>query len=81
MYQNEHDAFFAAIRSGKTINDGEIMCNSTLMAIMARMSAYTGKTITWDAALNSSLDLSPPAHEWGDLAVRSVPRPGVTKFV
>ena len=81
MYQNEHDAFFAAIRSGKTINDGEIMCNSTLMAIMARMSAYTGKTIAWDAALNSSLDLSPPAHEWGDLAVRSVPRPGVTKFV
>ena len=51
------------------------------MAIMARMSAYTGKTITWDEALNSTLDLSPPAHEWGDLAVRSVPRPGVTKFV
>lgn len=81
MYQNEHYALFAAIRSEKPINDGEIMCNSTLMAIMARMSAYTGNTISWDEALNSTLDLSPKSYEWGDLAVRAVPRPGVSEFV
>ena len=80
MYQNEHDALFASIRSGAPIDDGEIMCNSTLMAIMARMSAYTGRTITWEQALNSTLDLSPPAHEWGDVAQRPVPRPGITEF-
>ncbi len=78
MYQNEHNAFFAAIRSGNTINDGEIMCHSTLMAIMARMSAYTGKTITWDEALNSDLDLSPKAYAWGDAPNRPVQRPGLT---
>ena len=43
MYQQEHDELFAAIRSGKPINNGVRMTNSTAMAIMARMSAYTGQ--------------------------------------
>ena len=48
MYDAEHQALFGAIRSGKTINNGDYMCKSTLMGIMARQSAYTGKPITWD---------------------------------
>ncbi|MEY3120037.1 MAG: Inositol 2-dehydrogenase, partial [Bacteroidota bacterium] len=43
MYQNEHNELFASIRAGKPINDGEWMCQSTLMAIMGRMATYTGK--------------------------------------
>ncbi len=78
MYQNEHNAFFAAIRKGEPINDGEIMCNSTLMAIMARLSAYTGKTVTWDEMLTSTLDLSPAAYTWGDAPQRPVQHPGMT---
>ncbi|MCP3920421.1 MAG: Gfo/Idh/MocA family oxidoreductase [bacterium] len=81
MYQNEHDALFASIRSGEPINNGEYMCNSTLMAILARMAAYTGQRITWDQALNSQEDLSPPAYEWSDLETRPVAVPGVRKFV
>ncbi len=81
MYQNEHDALFAAIRSGEPINDGEIMCNSTLMAIMGRMSAYTGRTVTWDEALHSKLDLTPSGYERGVVSVPEVSRPGITKFV
>ncbi|MAF65554.1 MAG: oxidoreductase [Planctomycetes bacterium] len=80
MYQNEHDALFAAIRSGEPINNGEYMCSSTMMAIMGRMSAYTGQTITWDQAWNSSEDLSPPAYEWGDLEMRPIAQPGITRF-
>lgn len=80
MYQNEHDALFAAIRSGDTINNGGIMCNSTLMAIMARMSAYSGRTVTWEQALNSELDLSPGEYAWGDVAMRPVPQPGITEL-
>ncbi len=76
MYQNEHNELFASIRAGKPINDGEIMCNSTLMAIMARLSAYTGRTITWDEMLKSELDLSPAAYEWGDAPQRPVAIPG-----
>jgi predicted dehydrogenase len=81
MYQNEHDALFAAIRSGEAINNGEYMCNSTLMAIMARMSAYTGQTVTWEEALNSKEDLSPATYAWTSLDMRPVARPGETKFV
>lgn len=78
MYQNEHNALFASIRSGDHINNGEYMCNSTLMAIMARMSAYTGKTITWDEALNSDLDLMPKNLDFGDITIDPIAVPGVT---
>ncbi|HEY7425674.1 MAG TPA: Gfo/Idh/MocA family oxidoreductase [Gemmataceae bacterium] len=80
MYQNEHDELFASIRAGKPINNGEWMAKSSLMAIMGRMATYTGQVITWDMALNSKEDLTPPAYEFGPLAVAPVARPGVTKF-
>lgn len=80
MYQTEHDELFASIRSGNPINNGDYMAKSTLMAIMARMAAYTGQTITWEQALGSSEDLTPPAYDWGPLPVAPVPTPGVTQF-
>ncbi len=49
------------------------------MAIMGRMSAYTGRTVTWDEALNSDLRLGPARYTWGDVAVNPVPRPGATE--
>ena len=67
MYQNEHNELFAAIRAGRTINNGDYMAKSTLMAIMGRMAAYTGQEITWEMALNSREDLSPARYEWGRL--------------
>jgi predicted dehydrogenase len=81
MYQNEHDELFASIRAGKPINNGEFMTNSTLLGIMGRMATYTGKIITWEMALNSREDLSPPAYTWGPLPVPPVPVPGKTPFV
>jgi predicted dehydrogenase len=81
FYQTEHDELFASIRSGRPINNGDYMAKSTLLAIMGRMSAYTGKTITWEQALHSREDLTPPAYEWGPLAEPAVAIPGVTKFV
>jgi predicted dehydrogenase len=64
MYQTEHDELFASIRSGKPINNGEYMAKSTLLAIMGRMAAYTGKQITWQMALDSKQDLSPTGYTW-----------------
>jgi predicted dehydrogenase len=81
MYQNEHNELFASIRAGKPINNGDYMAQSTLLAIMGRMATYTGQVITWEMALNSKEDLSPPAYEWGKLPVPAVPIPGQTKFV
>jgi myo-inositol 2-dehydrogenase / D-chiro-inositol 1-dehydrogenase len=81
MYQNELDELFVAVRSGKPINNGEYMCHSTLMALMGRMSAYTGQPITWEQAWNSQEDLTPKGYEWGPLEVAPVAKPGATQFV
>lgn len=81
MYQTEHDELFKAIRDNKPINDGERAAHTTLMALMARMSAYTGQTISWDQALNSKEDLVPKQIAWGDWPTPPVAVPGQTKFV
>jgi predicted dehydrogenase len=81
MYQSEHNELFASIRSGSPINNGDYMTRSTLMAIMGRMSAYTGKVITWEQALNSKETLGPERIEWGPIPTPPVAVPGVTQFV
>lgn len=82
MYQVEHDELFASIRNGKPINNGEYMAKSTLLAIMGRMAAYTGQLITWEMALNSKEDLSPPRYDWDvKLPDPPVAMPGKTKFI
>ncbi|WP_229248520.1 Gfo/Idh/MocA family protein [Dyadobacter sandarakinus] len=81
MYQTEHNELFASIRSGKLINDGEFMAHSTLIAIMGRMAAYTGKRITWEDAMNSSERLGPDSYSF-DMKppVVEVAKPGITAF-
>ncbi len=80
MYQNEHDELFASIRAGKPINDGEWMAQSSLMAVMGRMATYTGQLVSWEQALNSKEDLTPPHYELGSLPTPPVPMPGITKL-
>ncbi len=63
-HQIEHDEFFADLRAGKLPNDGDRMAKSTLMGIMGRMSAYTGKELTWEMAMNSKLHLMPENLNW-----------------
>ena len=77
MYQTEHDELFKSIRDEKPINNGDYMSRSTLMAIMGRMSAYTGKTVTWDQALNSPERLGPTTYEWGPVPTPPVAMPGL----
>jgi len=82
MYDSEHKALFAAIRSGNVINNGDYMCKSTLMGIMARESAYSGKMITWDQIINSKQDLSPKdGFKFGPLETAPVAVPVEYKFV
>ena len=81
MYDSEHKALFGAIRSGKVINNGDYMCKSTLMGIMARESAYSGKVVTWDEILNSKQDLSPASgYNFGPMPVAPVAVPGEYKY-
>jgi predicted dehydrogenase len=78
MYQVEHDEFFASIRKGEMLNDGDWMMHSTMLGIMGRMAAYTGKKITWADALKSDEDLAPEETlKWGDkFEPTPLPRPG-----
>jgi myo-inositol 2-dehydrogenase / D-chiro-inositol 1-dehydrogenase len=81
MYHAEHNAMFASIRAKKPIHDGDIMCNATLLALMCRMSAYTGQEISWNQALESKEDLAPKSYEFGPNPVQPVAQPGITPFV
>jgi predicted dehydrogenase len=58
-YQAEHVALIDSIRNGRPINDLRNVAESTLTAIMGRMSCYTGRAVTWDQALNSPTSLMP----------------------
>lgn len=66
-----------SIRKGEGLNEGQQIADSTMTAIMGRMSAYTGQLVDWDWALNESkLDLSPDTMEFGDMERRNVAIPG-----
>lgn len=80
MYQNEHDALFASIRAGQARNDSPWMCNSTMMALMGRMAAYTGQIVTWEQAWASNDDLTPASYEMGPIPTPELAVPGKTLF-
>jgi predicted dehydrogenase len=81
-YQQEHVALIQSIRNGQPINDLKNVAESTLTAIMGRMTAYTGRSVTWDQALNSRQDLMPRGLAWDmRLAVPPVAVPGQTPLV
>lgn len=82
MYHNEHVAMYDSIRNQKALNNTEYMVKSSLMGIMARMSAYTGKEVTWEQAWNSNLDLSPSGYTFESKPPETqVSVPGVSPLV
>jgi len=81
-YIQEHADLIASIRRGRPLNEGIQIAESTLTAIMGRISAYTGREIQWPWVRHASqLDLTPPHYEFGDLPVEPVAMPGQTKLV
>ena len=82
-YVQEHKDLVAAITSGKLVNEGKRLAESSLSAIMGRMSAYTGKEVTWDQAMNSKLDLWPKEEmKFGmNIPVAPVAMPGKDQLI
>jgi predicted dehydrogenase len=80
-YVQEHIDLLASIRDGKPINELKQVAESTLTAIMGRMSAYTGQKVSWDQALNSKLDTFPSKLEWGPRPKPVVAKPGETELI
>ena len=82
-YVQEHLDFVNSIRAGKPLNEGKTCAESTLSAIMGRMSAYTGQAVTWDFALNKSkLNLLPEKLSMdSSLPEPKVAMPGMDKLI
>jgi myo-inositol 2-dehydrogenase / D-chiro-inositol 1-dehydrogenase len=83
MYQQEHDELFASIRNNKPIYNGDWMLQSNMMAILGRMAAYTGQTITYEEAWKSEESLGPDPEDYSwerVIAGYPVAKPGITKF-
>jgi predicted dehydrogenase len=81
--EQEHVDFIDSIRgSGPYLNHAKRIAKSTLTAIIGRMSAYTGRQVRFDWALNKSeLDLTPAKWEIGDNPIAARPVPGQEKLV
>jgi len=90
-YQREHDVLFAAIRSGKPVNNGDYMVRSTMITVMGQISCYTGKEVTWEQINQSDFyypprpedcrdDMDPPVKA-GAHGSYPVPKPGFTDMI
>jgi len=62
-YDEEQKALIESVRSGKPINSGYHMANSTMLGVMGQMTCYDGRAITWEQAYNSDLQYGPPPEE------------------
>jgi predicted dehydrogenase len=81
-YVQEHADLISSIRAAKPLNEGRQVAESVMCAIMGRMSAYTGRALSWDWVMNSSqLDLSPKKYEFGPNPVDPVALPGFTPLI
>ncbi|MGB2796716.1 MAG: Gfo/Idh/MocA family oxidoreductase [Phycisphaerae bacterium] len=82
-YVQEHADLIASIRAGKPLNEGTNVAVSTLVAIMGRMSAYTGREMNYSWVLKESkLDLAPPVLDLGaSLPPVEVAIPGKTELI
>lgn len=62
MYDVEHQELFDAIRQGKVINNGDYMCLSSALAIVAQIACYSGGMIAWDEAMLSKRSYALPRY-------------------
>ncbi len=64
-YQVEHDELFSAVAKGEyRYADAENGAKATMTSILGRMATYSGKTIEWNEAINSNLNLMPQRFAW-----------------
>lgn len=76
MYQREHDVLFKAIRDGNPVNDGVFMSRSSLLGIMGRMAAYTGRVVSWEDAMGCGDDLHAEPWAFGERPIPTLAMPG-----
>jgi len=91
-YDLEHVALFGAIRSGKTINNGDYMVRSTLITLMGQFACYTGSEVGWEEIVKSVYchlprpedvrsDMAAPVRPGADGTYPLPFTPGVTRLL
>lgn len=78
-YVQEHIDLVTCIRQDIPVNEVEQTAITNLCAIMGRVSAYTGKEVTFDEMMNSDMKLGPDTFIMGDVGIvasAAVPVPG-----
>ena len=75
-YQQEHKDLLDSIKAGTPLNEAQQIAETTLTAIMGRMSTYSGKAVTWEQAMKSEEDLMPKTLEMGPMQLPPVAMPG-----
>ena len=77
-YDQEHIDLVTAIRTNKPVVEAEATAKTNLAAIMGRVSAYTGKEVTWDEMMQSDLMVTaPPEMVIGPVSIPVIiPIPG-----
>lgn len=81
-YVQEHIDLVTCIRNDITINEAEQTAISNMVAIMGRVSAYTGKEVTYEEMMNSDMKLGPETYIMGDIGYienAEVPVPGTSE--
>ena len=76
-YDQEHIDLVTAIRENKPYTEAEETALSTMAAVMGRISAYTGREVTWEEVMSSDLQLMPKEYKMGPVDIdKSIPIPG-----
>ncbi|HKJ66880.1 MAG TPA: Gfo/Idh/MocA family oxidoreductase [bacterium] len=77
-YVQEHIDMVTNIRNNTPISEAEDTAVSTMCAIMGRISAYTGREVTWEEMMSSDLQIGPTELVMGPVqgVDRSIPVPG-----
>jgi hypothetical protein len=76
-YVQEHIDMVTAIRNNQPFNELENTAISTMVGIMGRISAYTGRETTWEEMMNSDLKLGPKVFAFGKVDIpKEVPIAG-----
>jgi predicted dehydrogenase len=86
----EQERLIGGLRSGKPINDGNTMIDSTYMAVMGQIACYAGTPVTWEQVTGANFEFEPkladvrldmpPSTKPDATGNYPLPIPGVTKY-
>jgi len=90
-HTEEQKILIGSIRSGKLVNHGDTMVDSTYMGVMGQIACYTGKPVEWKQVIGADFEFEPkladvtldmPAPTKPDATGNyPLPVPGITKLL